>query len=1019
MWRRLLLGLLAVALLALASPGAAFAEDLVVSTTEDGTFGKCDVETCTLRDAVAAAKPGDTIVLKAETYSLTQGQLVFGGTFTIDGAGARATTINGNGEGRIALVRDGDVTVADLTVTGGIAFSGEDGSLGGGFRVDAGGKLTLTRTMVTGNIVASAGGGISTAGSLVLDESTVSFNSAGAGGLGARGGGINVEPGGSATLRNSTVSTNTASPGVDQQPSRGGGVYSEGSLSMDHVTIAENDATEGGGLYQASDLGPVSMWNTLLADNREKACAGDLRVVEGSHNLDDDGSCELDEDGDLREALAGLLPLDDHGGPTDTQALDVDSKALDAALSDDHCPKFDQRGFARPAGDACDIGAVERRLPPVVTTTNDGDDGVCAPDDCTLREALVDSERDAQISLPEGVYGLTLGELQLRGNRSIVGQNARSTTIKATGAHRVLSVVEGTSLVSGVEITGGDVVEGQGDRGGFGGGILVQPEGALTIDQSAVQGNRAFAGGGIANEGAMAVVSSTIASNTATGQVGGGGGILMDFPSGAYLENSTVSGNTAAAAGGGIANLGGTFQAFNVTIAGNQAPTGGGVYGDAHLIDNSFFTGETTMTNTIVARNAGGQCEWTSGHTHVPDHSLADDDTCFQPGEGNQVEPDAGIGPLSSDFGATDLHALVDGSPAIDAGNDERCSFIDQRGTLRPQGTHCDIGAFEGGAAATTLRVVTQIPDDSAVASDFTLRVFSDTGEQVDSAPASEPGTTFNLEPGTYEIRRSGPDNYVRSFSGDCDAFGKVTIQADETATCTLTLAQVTAPPDNACLDYPSFAQADGLNLLGDAAIAGDVLRLNPALGGLGGAWFGGLRQIAQGFTTDFEFRITGAGADGFAFVVQNHDLDALGLAGGGIGYQGISNSLAVEFDTFGNPENDDPDSSHVAVHSLGTQANTAAAARLGYGPVASVQRRGGAQGTSGLHAPRIRGVRRQHAGAHRRRGPVGSARTRRGHSFRRLHGRHRRVRRRPRHPQLEPLPGRAGNAQRGDRRGR
>ena len=358
MWRRLLLGLLAVAL---ASPGSAFAEDLVVTTTEDGTFENCDLETCTLRDAVAAANRNDRIVLKAETYTLRLGQLDLGGTFTIQGAGPRATTIQSDGESRVALVPEGgNVTVNDVTVSGGFASD-----QGGGFRVEAGGSLELNRATVRYNTAAS-GGGISSSGTLRIFQSTVRSNYAGLGAPG-NGGGIRLL-GGSAQLRNTTVTDNWAIAGGDQQPSQGGGIYTAGILTMEHVTISRNLATTGMGLYQASKRErDVAMWNTLLADNGEQSCGGDVGLIDGDHNLADDKSCQLDGEGDLEEASADLLGPSDHGGPTDTDALGVASKAIDAATSA-RCPEVDQRGFARPA-EKFDIGAVERRLPPVVTTT--------------------------------------------------------------------------------------------------------------------------------------------------------------------------------------------------------------------------------------------------------------------------------------------------------------------------------------------------------------------------------------------------------------------------------------------------------------------------------------------------------------------------------------------------------------------------------------------------------------------------------------------------------------------------
>ena len=151
-------------------------------------------------------------------------------------------------------------------------------------------------------------------------------------------------------------------------------------------------------------------------------------------------------------------------------------------------------------------------------------------------------------------------------------------------------------------------------------------------------------------------------------------------------------------------------------------------------------------------------------------------------------------------------------------------------------------------------------------------------------------------------------------------------LEADDELTCTLTLDHVPTPPDAACLDYPHFEGATGLNLLGDAVFADDVVLLNPASGGVGAAWYGARRPVAAGFTADFTFRITppGGGADGLAFVIQNQGIDQLGVSGGGIGYQGLPNSLAVELDTFPNFENSDPGQNHVAVQSLGTAANHA-----------------------------------------------------------------------------------------------
>src|SRR5437899_1726240 len=142
---------------------------------------------------------------------------------------------------------------------------------------------------------------------------------------------------------------------------------------------------------------------------------------------------------------------------------------------------------------------------------------------------------------------------------------------------------------------------------------------------------------------------------------------------------------------------------------------------------------------------------------------------------------------------------------------------------------------------------------------------------------------------------------------------------------------------------FNDFSSTAGLTLLAPAAQSGNVLRLTP--GGIhqvGGAWFNTAQPVAGGFTTIFTFQISNPNngnpfpADGIAFVIQNdtRGAGALGGDGGCIGYSadagicdntvftGISNSLAVELDTFQNGTTD-PDANHIAVQSCGTAANS------------------------------------------------------------------------------------------------
>jgi hypothetical protein len=109
---------------------------------------------------------------------------------------------------------------------------------------------------------------------------------------------------------------------------------------------------------------------------------------------------------------------------------------------------------------------------------------------------------------------------------------------------------------------------------------------------------------------------------------------------------------------------------------------------------------------------------------------------------------------------------------------------------------------------------------------------------------------------------------------------------------------------------YPNFSSTAGLQINGNASQNGNKLRLTPAIGNQGGSAFStstvALASNAS-FSTVFSFEILnrgglGGGADGLTFTVQTN-ANNVGGSGGGLGYAGINNSVAVEFDTFDNGE--------------------------------------------------------------------------------------------------------------------
>ena len=75
-------------------------------------------------------------------------------------------------------------------------------------------------------------------------------------------------------------------------------------------------------------------------------------------------------------------------------------------------------------------------------------------------------------------------------------------------------------------------------------------------------------------------------------------------------------------------------------------------------------------------------------------HNLEDDYTCNLTASGDMRGVNPLLGPLTAD-GDSLVHPLRVGSPAIDHGVCLAGVTTDQRGVIRPQGSACDIGAYE------------------------------------------------------------------------------------------------------------------------------------------------------------------------------------------------------------------------------------------------------------------------------------------------------------------------------------
>ncbi len=217
----------------------------------------------------------------------------------------------------------------------------------------------------------------------------------------------------------------------------------------------------------------------------------------------------------------------------------------------------------------------------------------------------------------------------------------------------------------------------------------------------------------LVSDASLTMVGSTLAYNDATvsgSSLSGGGAVYEDEgnPANTY-SNTTLAGNTTnawgAQQGGGAIyqynNTGTTDTLLNTTVADNSAPhgVGGGII---------TIAGTIAPTNSIIALNhaqsadncaavpqGGSTAVFTSGG-----HNLENENTCSFTAAGDQVNINPKLGALQRNGSPLLTLALLDHSPAINAGLNSACPPTDERAVRRPQppGGVCDIGAYEATA---------------------------------------------------------------------------------------------------------------------------------------------------------------------------------------------------------------------------------------------------------------------------------------------------------------------------------
>ncbi len=667
--------------------------------------------------------------ITGNTAARGAGIFTYAGEFGAPSLSLTGVTLSDNeatdtGGGLAATGDTGDVTVAisDAVISGNNA-----GNYGGGIAVDGHSgsvMMTVTNTTIAGN-ESIYGGGIFNNGNsgeaiLSMDRVTLSGNSA------TNSGGALYNNGNkgtaTASLVNSTLSGNSATK-------NGGGIANSSNsgtaeVTLHFVTVANNNAKTGSGVYASAAAVSQAQATILAAGAQGTACAfgGAAALASGGYNLDTDGSCALSATGDVSGGDPALAPLALNApGETATQALgdgDAQRHISTGAAGCGTDITTDQRGAQRPLpGTLCDIGAYESDAdesgtpgtptatatqtatptgtvtgtPPTPSVTVTGtpptptatvEPGECTPpyqpaNDAALRAAILCVNAGGT-----GSHVVTLaGDITLAAplpalNNAQAGElivDGDGHLINGAQKGTVLVVAAGTSArVRDLTITGGS--GSSGPSGNWGGAIFNR--GSLTIENSTISGNTAAFGGGVVNYADAIPTDLTILRSSLSGNAGTveGGAIHNTAVNGGSallnIMNVTVSSNFAGA-GGGLYNEadGGNAGANTVyaTFANNTATADGGGGGLHSIIHEG--NASVTLSATIISNGPGGSpdCARSGGAIISTGYNLDGDDTCNLT-QGND-QPAVNVGLLSLAFnapGTTATHALSAGSPAVD-----------------------------------------------------------------------------------------------------------------------------------------------------------------------------------------------------------------------------------------------------------------------------------------------------------------------------------------------------------------
>lgn len=667
LWCGLTITALIVGLLSAAWPVRyAHAQAWYVSTAGNNNNSCASpAEACrTIGIVIDRAAPGDVINISAGVY---HENLSVAKNLSLSGAGAAVTFIDGGQVGPVVSIttEGSDVTV----YLSGLTLQNGQFETGAGLHSESGnGLVTVSNSRILSNTATTGGGGIFSQGRLKLINVQIENN---LNSVSQQGGGLLTS--GSAELINVTVTNNTAPAG--------GGLANFGILTITNSYIGgNNEAAQGGGLFNYGESAKLTINNSTISGNTASGSGGGL-YNEGGQVVIAGSVISGNQAGGNGGAIY-TVKLGNMGGQVTLNASTVrnnSTSALGGGLYNEAQTVIDNTQLAANQAEGSGGAVYNSSQGQLIVTNSQLQDNTAAsaPGGGLLNRGTatlngVQVLNNASTSLGGGGIENSAGANLVLEN-STLGDNKALNSLGG-GLHNYATARLNRVTVKSNSANGG-------------GGIYNEAAGQLTIQSSLIISNTSIAsgGGGLNNQGVLTLTQSAVAYNAAPSARGGG----LYNQSVAGLENVTLSDNTAQAttiSGGAVYNFQGSLSLTHTTVSFNRAPA---VVNEA--------PGAVNIVNSIVASSTvgvGGTIDSCNGVITSSGNNLDSGSTCgFGGGSINNADPQ--LGPLQDNGGGTLSRIVSVGSPAVDAADDGLCVDFDQRGVGRPQGSHCDIGAYE------------------------------------------------------------------------------------------------------------------------------------------------------------------------------------------------------------------------------------------------------------------------------------------------------------------------------------